>query len=63
MSSKQTLLDSTIRSLPNLYKGPGGAVAVVRDGKAVVRHDWGYADTHRRVSIAASTLMPICSIS
>jgi D-aminopeptidase len=63
MSAKQTLLDSVIPSLPDLFKGPGGAVAVIRDGEAVVRHSWGYADAERRERMAPSTLMPICSIS
>lgn len=63
MSSKHPLLDATIRSLPDLYKGPGGAVAVIRDGQIEVRDAWGYADLERHVPMAPSTIMPICSIS
>ncbi len=56
-------LDRTIANLPNRYPGPGGAVAVVKDGVAIVRHAWGFADLEKRMPYSASTLAPICSIS
>ena len=37
-------LDRVIENLPSRFPGPGGAVAVVKDGIAIVRHAWGYAD-------------------
>lgn len=57
------LLEKTIRSLPQTYRGPGGVVAVVKDGEVVLRHAWGYADLDARLPMSPATLMPICSIS
>ena len=45
------------------FKGPGGAVAVVKDGAVVARQAWGYADLARHVPFSPETLFPICSIS
>lgn len=56
-------LDRAIADLPNRFPGPGGAVAVVKDGVAIVRHAWGYADLEGRVPYTPSTLAPICSIT
>ncbi|MDQ0394812.1 D-aminopeptidase [Labrys monachus] len=56
-------LDKAIKDLPALHPGPGGAVAVVRDGAVLVRHAWGFADLEKRVPFSPSTLMPICSIT
>jgi D-aminopeptidase len=56
-------LETAVRSLPSLYRGPGGVVAVVKEGEVLVRHAWGYADVEHRVPMSAATLMPICSIS
>jgi D-aminopeptidase len=56
-------LSATIQALPDQYKGPGGVVAVVKNGEAIVRHAWGYADTERQVPMSARTAMPICSLT
>src|ERR1700722_6148698 len=56
-------LSRVIRSLQARYKGPGGAVAVIRDGQVIVRHAWGYANVTRRVAMTTQTVMPICSIT
>ncbi len=56
-------LDAVIEALPSQYPGPGGAVAVVKDGAVLVRHSWGFADLERRVPVTTRTLMPICSIT
>ena len=56
-------LERAIDDLPRRFPGPGGAVAVVKDGIAIVRHAWGYADLERRIPYTASTLAPICSIT
>lgn len=55
----QTLLEK----VPSLYRGPGGAVAVLRDGELVGQHVWGYANLEKRIPMESSTLMPICSIT
>ena len=56
-------LDDVIEDLPRRYPGPGGAVCVVKDGVAVVRHAWGFADLERRIPYTPATLAPICSIT
>jgi len=56
-------LNATIQTLPDRYQGPGGVVAVIKDGEAIVRHAWGYADAERQVPMSAQTAMPICSLT
>lgn len=58
-----TALDRAIADLPRLYPGPGGAVAVVKDGEAIVRHAWGFANLETRAPYTPKTFAPICSIS
>ena len=41
-------LDGAIEDLPKRHPGPGGAVAVVKDGEPIVRHAWGFADLDAR---------------
>lgn len=56
-------LDRAIADLPQQFKGPGGAVAVVKDGAVIARHAWGFADLANHVPFSPATLFPICSIS
>ena len=63
LGSRHQNLDKAIQDLPSLYEGPGGAVAVIRDGAVLARHAWGFADLEKRVPFSPSTLMPICSIT
>lgn len=56
-------IDRAIADLPSQFKGPGGAIAVIKDGAVIARHAWGFADLARRVAFSPSTLFPICSIS
>ncbi len=56
-------LDRAIAALPRLYPGPGGAVAVVKDGVPIVRHTWGFANLESRAPYSPATLAPICSIT
>lgn len=56
-------IERAIAELPKHFKGPGGAVAVVKDGAVIARHAWGFADLGRRVPFSPETLFPICSIS
>src|SRR5690606_5755953 len=56
-------LEAFVRLIPNNYKGPGGAVAVIKDVEVVLRHAWGFADLQARLPMTAQTRMPICSIS
>lgn len=52
-----------LKSIPQLYPGPGGAVAVVQNGELAGENVWGYADVERREPMTNHTLMPICSIT
>lgn len=56
-------LEQTLRSLPLLYKGPGGVAGLVKDGEVILRHSWGFADMNARLPMASATRMPICSIT
>ena len=60
MSSR---LDRALHSLPHRYPGPGGAVAVVRDGEVVDARTWGYANAERRTPFTRKTLFRFCSIT
>ncbi len=56
-------LDQVLAALPSRYIGPGGAVAVLRDGAVLARHTWGWADAERRIPFTPLTMSLICSIS
>jgi D-aminopeptidase len=56
-------LDQVLAALPSRYLGPGGAVAVLRDGEVLARHCWGWADAERRIPFTPLTMSLICSIS
>lgn len=56
-------LEAFVHTIPQNYKGPGGAVAVLKDGKVVLRHAWGFADLAARKAMTPETRMPICSVS
>jgi D-aminopeptidase len=58
-----TALDRTVETLPRSYAGPGGAIAVLRDGEILVRHTWGWANAERRIQFKPSTLFRMCSIT
>jgi D-aminopeptidase len=62
MTSTATL-DRVLAALPQRYQGPGGAVAVLRDGEVLARHCWGWADAERRIPFTSLTMSLICSIS
>jgi D-aminopeptidase len=63
MTSHSAGLDRTIETLPRLYPGPGGAVAVLRDGEVLVRHAWGWANAERRFAFTPRTLFRLCSVT
>ncbi|PYI03237.1 beta-lactamase/transpeptidase-like protein [Aspergillus sclerotiicarbonarius CBS 121057] len=56
-------IQDILQTLPSRYRGPGGAVAVVKNGELVGELVWGYADLRSRIPMAPSTRMPICSIT
>jgi len=56
-------LDQTLEALPQRYQGPGGAVAVVRDGELSDWRVWGWANAERRIPFTRETLFRMCSIT
>jgi len=62
-SVNASALDRAIEELPRRYPGPGGAVAVVKDGVPIIRHGWGFANLETRQPYTTATLAPICSIT
>lgn len=62
MASLQAF-ERALAALPLAYPGPGGAMAVLRNGEVLGRHAWGWADVDRRIAFTPRTLFRICSIS
>lgn len=62
-SSLSRRLDSLLNRLPHAYPGPGGAVAILREGEVLVRHAWGFANAERRIPFTPRTLFRVCSIT
>ncbi|WP_077963386.1 D-aminopeptidase [Ensifer adhaerens] len=58
-----SILERALTALPQHYPGPGGVAGVVRDGRVILRHSWGYADLGARRPMTAETRIPICSIT
>ncbi|KAI2835471.1 hypothetical protein CBS147353_7979 [Aspergillus niger] len=56
-------MQAILEAVPSRYRGPGGAVAIIKDGELAGKLTWGYADLRKRISMTSSTLMPICSIT
>ncbi|KAI9931375.1 hypothetical protein MW887_009950 [Aspergillus wentii] len=56
-------VEEVVSFVQALRRGPGGAVAVLKDGEVVSQHVWGYADMEKRIPMTPETRMPICSIT
>jgi D-aminopeptidase len=56
-------LDRLLATLPRRYPGPGGAIAILREGEVLARHAWGYANAERRIAFTPQTLFRMCSIT
>ncbi|GAV33689.1 Penicillin-binding protein [Roseomonas mucosa] len=63
MSQTAHRLDRVLGSLPDRYAGPGGAVAVLRDGRVVASRCWGWADAEKRLPFTERTPFLVCSIT
>lgn len=63
MAAIAASIPEILADVPSRFRGPGGAVAVLKDGELVGQQLWGYADLQRRIPMAADTVLPICSIS
>lgn len=55
--------DRIITDLMVRWEVPGGAVAVVRDGRLVLAHGYGWADIDLKQPVQPDSLFRICSIS
>src|SRR5688572_6817044 len=55
--------DQVISDLMKTHKVPGGAVAVVKDGRLVYARGFGYADVENKVTVAPHALFRIASVS
>lgn len=62
-ASLSTRIDRILETLPRSYPGPGGAVAVLREGEVLARHAWGWANAERRIPFTPQTLFRMCSIT
>src|SRR5215212_11051615 len=55
--------DLSVRDLMGKYAIPGGAVAVVRDGKLIYARGFGYADAENKTPLQPDALFRIASVS
>ena len=55
--------DQTIRDFMRKYAIPGGAVAVMRDGKLIYARGFGYADVENQTPVQPDALFRIASVS
>ncbi len=62
-SHSTSRLERALKALPLAYPGPGGAVAVLRDGELLVRHAWGWANAENRIAFTPQTGFRLCSVS
>lgn len=62
-ASSHQRLERVVGGLAQAYPGPGGAVAVVKNGEVLVRHAWGWANAERRLAFTPKTLFRMCSIT
>lgn len=63
MTDLAARLERAAAALPRRYPGPGGAIAVLRDGEVLLKHAWGYANAERRIPFTPRTLFRVCSIT
>lgn len=63
MSTLASRLETAIALLPRAFPGPGGAIAVLKEGEVLARHAWGFANAERRLPFTPRTLFRLCSIT
>jgi D-aminopeptidase len=56
-------LDRAVAAIGERYVGPGGAVAVLREGQVLAQHCWGWADLEKRIPFTPQSHALICSIT
>ncbi|KAJ5780298.1 Beta-lactamase family protein [Penicillium paradoxum] len=63
MAITKEYVEELLNNIALRYRGPGGAIAVVKDGEVIGQRVWGFADLEQRIPLTAQTQMPICSIT
>lgn len=63
MTSFKDTVAQVLATVPSTWRGPGGSVAVLKDGDLVGEQVWGYSNLDTRTPMSAETLLPICSIT
>ncbi len=58
-----TRIDRAVAAIPRAFPGPGGALAVLREGEVLARHSWGWANAERRIAFTPKSLFRLCSIT
>lgn len=61
--SRSERIKKAITAIQHRYPGPGGAVAVLHEGKVIACQTWGYASLERRIPFTPTSLFRICSIT
>ncbi|KAF7186539.1 D-aminopeptidase [Pseudocercospora fuligena] len=56
-------MDAILLKIAQFERGPGAALAILKDGEVVAKHAYGFADLDRHIQLTTSTQLPICSIS
>lgn len=63
MAATAEPIDKILADLPAKFRGPGAAIAVVKDGELLGEKVWGFADLLQGIPMSTDTVLPICSIS
>lgn len=63
MPADQKSIQEILDTVALRYRGPGGAIAVLKNGEVVGQRVWGWADMDERIPLTAQIQMPICSIT
>ncbi|KIV77157.1 hypothetical protein PV11_08981 [Exophiala sideris] len=63
MTSFSAVVAEALETVPSTYRGPGGSVAVLKEGELVGQQIWGYSNLDTRTLLRSDTLLPICSIT
>ncbi len=61
--SMNDTLDARLDRALRAYPGPGGAIALLREGEVLARHAWGWANAERRIPFTPKSLFRMCSIT
>lgn len=63
MASPFPNLEAALDRLPTAYPGPGGAAAVVHEGRVLEARAWGYANAEAAIPFTPRSLFRVCSIT